>query len=327
MRYILFFLSCLFATSLSAYLPEVGEEGLAFTTTKNLLDRSLRVDLLMNLKRRFGITHFVETGTFRGVTAIRAATVFDHVHTIELSEASYNNAKRRLKRNTNITCYHGNSPDVFSKLLPLQGRILFYLDGHYSEGTTAKGESNTPILEELQVICDKGVKDAVILIDDICLFQDSLAKEKNRGSCLEGYPPLNVIVEALLKINSAYKVCFMGDTLLAFPDKMRVTPVTHACTLHWLSIVYKEISEKCLQQADRVIAEVKGSELAELKTYHATYSEFEMEHGFRSFSALWYGLILHQSGQVASAHGLWKKAENHSLPGWRVNAILKTCCR
>ena len=47
---------------------------------------------------------------------------------------------------------------------------LFWLDGHYSAGITAKGEKETPIWEELEHICDHPIKNHVILIDDASLF-------------------------------------------------------------------------------------------------------------------------------------------------------------
>jgi len=43
---------------------------------------------------------------------------------------------------------------------------LFWLDGHYSGGNTAKGEKETPIMEELRQICAHPVKNHLILIDD-----------------------------------------------------------------------------------------------------------------------------------------------------------------
>ena len=52
--------------------------------------------------------------------------------------------------------------------------VLFWLDGHYSGGQTAKGVKECPILEELEAIasfkCNAG---SVVLIDDARLFNGS----------------------------------------------------------------------------------------------------------------------------------------------------------
>ena len=51
----------------------------------------------------------------------------------------------------------------------LKKPALFWLDGHYSGGETARGKKDTPILEELITIF--GAKEEhIILIDDARLF-------------------------------------------------------------------------------------------------------------------------------------------------------------
>lgn len=47
---------------------------------------------------------------------------------------------------------------------------MFWLDGHYSGEGTAKGDKETPILEELKCILNKNDYKHVILIDDARLF-------------------------------------------------------------------------------------------------------------------------------------------------------------
>src|SRR5262249_16050226 len=47
---------------------------------------------------------------------------------------------------------------------------LFWLDGHYSGGDTAKGGRETPIMEEIQAILAHPVRDHIILIDDAGAF-------------------------------------------------------------------------------------------------------------------------------------------------------------
>jgi hypothetical protein len=47
---------------------------------------------------------------------------------------------------------------------------LFWLDGHYSGGITAKGPLDTPIVKELDSILNHSVTGHVILIDDARCF-------------------------------------------------------------------------------------------------------------------------------------------------------------
>ena len=47
---------------------------------------------------------------------------------------------------------------------------LFWLDGHFSGGITAKGEKETPVMEEIDQILNHRVKGHTILIDDARCF-------------------------------------------------------------------------------------------------------------------------------------------------------------
>jgi hypothetical protein len=49
-------------------------------------------------------------------------------------------------------------------------RALFWLDGHYSSGVTARSEVDTPIIVELEAILGHPIKQHVILIDDARRF-------------------------------------------------------------------------------------------------------------------------------------------------------------
>ena len=57
---------------------------------------------------------------------------------------------------------------------------VFWLDGHYSAGFTARGEKDSPILEELEHILAAPNRGHVILIDDARCFGHA-----------ESYPPID----------------------------------------------------------------------------------------------------------------------------------------
>ena len=146
-------------------------------------DGSLDISFLEYLKSIFTPDIFIETGTYLGDSAITAAKVFKQVHTIELSNDLYLRATERLNVINNVCCYLGDSAEVMKDLLPkLSGRALFWLDGHYSGGITSRGANNTPILKELEAIRLLPSKEAVILIDDLRLFQSPKLGFKNKFS-------------------------------------------------------------------------------------------------------------------------------------------------
>lgn len=118
-------------------------------------------------KRKVVPSVFVETGTYNGGTTIRVLREFKAIHTIELSEKWYRNAINEFKGYKNVFCHFGDSAKVLSKLLPtINEPILFYLDAHYSGGTTALGKEQNPLLRELKIIGDRH-QDDIIFIDDL----------------------------------------------------------------------------------------------------------------------------------------------------------------
>lgn len=132
------------------------------------------VEELDEIADRYGF--FLETGTLIGETTLNVQPYFDRVYTIELSEKYYNDfdAVKIEGGYENIFNYLGDSsvviPDIIGSLKN-KDRLIFWLDGHWSSGDTAKGEKDCPLIEECKSIdslykSDKGI----ILIDDYRLF-------------------------------------------------------------------------------------------------------------------------------------------------------------
>jgi hypothetical protein len=122
---------------------------------------------LLDYAGEFGLQVLVETGTFYGdmVEAMRGR--FDRVYSIELSERLYKVAKARFKRAQNVELIHGDSGQRLGQVVgKLDQPALFWLDGHYSGGITARGAKDAPIYEELASIFGGRRLDHVVLIDD-----------------------------------------------------------------------------------------------------------------------------------------------------------------
>jgi len=126
---------------------------------------------LIEFQDRFGLRLLIETGTFTGdmVEALRRR--FDAVISIELSFAYFQAAVRRFRKRRNVFIIFGDSGEVLPRLLPsITQPALFWLDGHYSGGATAKSALETPVFQELEAIFNHPIKNHVVLIDDARMF-------------------------------------------------------------------------------------------------------------------------------------------------------------
>jgi hypothetical protein len=120
---------------------------------------------------RYGLKILVETGTFYGDMVEAMKSFFDRVYSIELCEELYENAKKRFREARHVALIHGDSGIELMNLMDkIDQPALFWLDGHYSDGVTARGEKNTPIYEELRHILNAPDRGHVIIIDDARCF-------------------------------------------------------------------------------------------------------------------------------------------------------------
>lgn len=121
--------------------------------------------------QRFGLKILVETGTYRGDMVHAMRNDFEKIYSIELSRELHEAACRRFYNVKHVEILQGDSGKVIADLIPrLDKPTLFWLDGHYSAGMTARGEKDTPIFEELGHIFSSNMKDYAIVIDDARLF-------------------------------------------------------------------------------------------------------------------------------------------------------------
>jgi FkbM family methyltransferase len=258
------------------------------TTSQN----SLCSEFLQDLARRFGIRAFVETGTYLGSTAEAAAEIFEEVHTIELSAELAQQATARLAARKNVRVYQGDSSERLPQILKrLVGPALFWLDGHWSMGKTAKGKVNTPILEELRAIKESGLRNAVILIDDLRLFGKPTRKA-DATSSLSDYPDINELRQAVMALNGGYQFLVLGDVALAYPASFDVapSPVMMAMTLSRLfdgqNLTIAEVFE-----AEEVLSRAEGSERELLQALSSELSDVE-GHGLGLHYRFWRALTL-----------------------------------
>jgi hypothetical protein len=130
--------------------------------------------IIREYAKRHGATVLVETGTYLGDMMHAMRNDFVTLHSIELSKELFARAKLRFADRNQIHLHQGDSAAVLPTVLGLlDGPTLFWLDGHYSAGVTAKGAKDTPVAEELSQIFARPETARVILIDDARCFTGS----------------------------------------------------------------------------------------------------------------------------------------------------------
>ena len=139
--------------------------------------------------RRFSLDTLVETGTYLGEMIEATRNTFRKIYSIELSKVLCEQARKKFIRFDHIVIIQGDSAEALpSILVTITHPSLFWLDGHYSGGVTAKGKKRTPVVQELRHILSHPIAGHVILIDDARCFNGK-----------DDYPTMNQLKKLILK--------------------------------------------------------------------------------------------------------------------------------
>lgn len=156
--------------------------------------------------KQFNTTTLVETGTYLGHMIAAQRENFKRIISIELAEHFHKQAIERFKKDAHVELLQGDSGEVLGKLAPtLNVPTLFWLDGHYSSGETAKGDLNTPIMKELDAVL-AGDLPHVVLVDDARLFNGT-----------EDYPTLEGLKSKVASLRPNYTVEVAEDMIRVCP--------------------------------------------------------------------------------------------------------------
>ena len=143
---------------------------------------------------------FVETGTYLGEMVKAQMNNFEEIISIELDATLYIKAVKKFNKYSYIKILNGDSGQVLKKIVPsLHGNSIFWLDGHYSGGITARGNKDCPIFEELQSILESRVNH-IILIDDARLFNGD-----------GDYPTIKKLKDFVMSYNNKCKIEIKDD--------------------------------------------------------------------------------------------------------------------
>ena len=300
-------------------VQNIGSEKLLLLEPIKSDNDSLSLAFLKRVVEIFHADVFIETGTLTGGTAAEAAKVFREVHTIELSHELFQKALERFESNSNVCVYHGDSAEVLPDILPrIQGKCVFWLDGHYSGEETARGKENTPVIQEIEAIRDQNVQDAIILIDDIRCFY----RELNPSSIHYGYPTIRNLFAAILEIDPTYCFEVLGDAVIAYPSNsgIKISSVIRGCTISRFFDENPEIGGLVLA-AEQNISNADGAEHEAIINLCRRFG-LTNAPGWGKYYALWLGLILynrkHFTESVESFSALDRTGFNH----WRIRWYL-----
>jgi hypothetical protein len=127
--------------------------------------------IISEYQQKYKYETLVETGTYKGDMVAAQKKRFQQIYSIELGTDLFRMAKKRFRKDKNVTILQGDSGNVLPVILKdLKEPAIFWLDGHYSAGLTAKGDKECPIFEELDGIFNNRKFDHVVLIDDARCF-------------------------------------------------------------------------------------------------------------------------------------------------------------
>ena len=164
-------------------------------------------ELALDMRDRFGLIDFVETGTLVGKTAKWAAEHFKMIYTIECSYKFYVMSKENLKEFSNVQVIHGFSQQVLHYIIrELTEPALIWLDAHWSRDLRYSNFDKVlcPVLEEIETI-SHAEQDHVILVDDLRLFGEQA-----------GWPSKDTVKQALEGLGKI--VTYSTDVLVAVPN-------------------------------------------------------------------------------------------------------------
>lgn len=168
----------------------------------------LKQTVIQSYQQRFLMDTLVETGTYQGAMIEAQRRFFKKIISVELDPKLCKAARKRFEKYNHIEILEGDSGKVIPQLVPqLEKAVLFWLDGHYSSGVTAKGEKECPIYEELSPIL-KSKFHHIILVDDARHFVGE-----------NDYPTLEELAAFVKQIRPGYQMEVKDDLI-------RITPPT-----------------------------------------------------------------------------------------------------
>ena len=152
---------------------------------------------------------FVETGTSNGAATILAVLAgYEKIYSIEINAEKQEKNRKHFAGYKHVHLITGDSLKEMQRIIPaLDKQATFWLDAHY-EKTGPKGEKSCPIIDELYAIYQSPIKNHIIMIDDMRIFEKRSWGKRIKKSD---------ILEMIVKINPNYNITY-EDSRMAKND-------------------------------------------------------------------------------------------------------------
>jgi hypothetical protein len=157
-------------------------------------------DELYQIFSKYKTDVFIETGTYRGDSIIRALDIgYKQIHSIEINFDRYEYCVDMFRNDEKVHLRYGDSLMQLPVILEnIDQKCTFWLDAHMSQISR-----NCPTLEELKIIGQHHIKDHIILIDDMQDF----GTQAHEGITIQD------LQSEILKINFDYKFSFESTSI------------------------------------------------------------------------------------------------------------------
>jgi len=158
---------------------------------------------IIEYQKLYGYKVLIETGTFLGDMVEAQKKNFEKIISIELAPDLFEKALKRFKKDHNVIILQGDSGKVLPEILnEVNEPAIFWLDGHYSAGITAKGDKDCPIFEELEAILNSKTFNHIILIDDARFYNGN-----------GDYPTIEKLTDYIRNKNDKYRMEVKDDII------------------------------------------------------------------------------------------------------------------
>lgn len=179
---------------------------------------SIDTALLEQLGQLLPLRIFVETGTFRGDSIIRARPFFETLYSVESIRENYQSAVDRIGADDAVHLHCGDSVDFLRELAPklADDSVLFWLDAHWCGTETAvdtrSATAQCALLEELSAIGSLNLR-SVVLIDDARYFLGPPPAPNDVAQ----WPTFDEVLRALRALSADHEVAVADDVVIFSP--------------------------------------------------------------------------------------------------------------
>jgi hypothetical protein len=219
-------------------------------------------ELILLLQKAYDVSHFVETGTFKGSTTAWAAGHFEQVTTAEYAKSIYDDTRQRLAHLQNVDFRFGDSRDVIRDIVPqLQESVIFWLDSHWSGGETYGEKDECPLIDELQAIA-QSPHAHYILVDDARLF----LSPPQRPHLPEAWPSIAEVIDTIRAGRQPYYIVIIEDVIIAVPEAAKETVIAYCQNVNTKSweIYAQNARRGKIEKGARLIVEGVGGKFKAL---------------------------------------------------------------